>query len=416
MAARQSANRTGRTKNRGGGANEATRHEPADAPGRPVRGLRKAVFALVAVCLGILVALGIAEVAVRAFDLAPAYNLVFQENYRLSEDDVLKYELMPGSPEGDHAISSVGLRDREFTSPKPADVFRLALIGDSVTYGLFCKRDALFAESLERLLNTHAPGGSPHYEVLNMGVVGYNTRQVVQRLRVQGPAIEPDLVIYGYVLNDPQAYSLELESLRAMKSAADRSLSDALSRGMWRGLSHSRLAVMIKRTQITVDQPILPSFGPGFEAYRAGRHIEYLRSLHEDARSWSMVAAGLAELSTVASSLGDVPVLVAVFPISLDTEPDTYPLAGIHTKVMAEATRAGLKSLDLAPVFQAVEAAEGRHFFNDFMHLNHNGHDVAAVTLFKWLCESGSLPDPAPSFNAIFRRMDRDCRIAMILE
>jgi len=377
--------------------------------------MRKLVFAMGAGSLSVVVALLIAEVSVRVFGLAPAHNVVFEETLRLSDDAVLEYELMPGSPDGAYTISSMGLRAREFSSPKPAGVFRIALLGDSVTFGLFCERDELFASELERLLNSYAPPGSPRYEVLNMGVAGYNTRQVVRRLQILGPAVEPDLVIYGYVLNDPQAYSLETESLQAMESAADQSLGDALSRGIWRTLSYSRLAVMIKRTQITVAQPKLHRFEPGFAAFRAGRHVEYIRSLHADAGSWSMVSSGMAELATVAKSLGDVPVLVAVLPISFVRNADGYPVSDVHAKVMAEAERRGLGSTDLAPAFQAVEAAEGRRFFIDFLHMNPDGHHVVAVALFKWLCESGSLSDESPSIASILKLQDRDGRIAKLL-
>jgi hypothetical protein len=67
-------------------------------------------------------------------------------------------------------INSAGFRDREFPIPKPEGVFRIAAIGDSVTYGHECAQEAAYPKQLERLLNLAAGDAAPRYEVLNFGV------------------------------------------------------------------------------------------------------------------------------------------------------------------------------------------------------------------------------------------------------
>ena len=68
--------------------------------------------------------LGVAEIAVRAFNVGPRILVLNHGNYRLSGDLILRYELAPGSPDGDTVISSGGLRDREFSVAKPPRTFR----------------------------------------------------------------------------------------------------------------------------------------------------------------------------------------------------------------------------------------------------------------------------------------------------
>ena len=73
--------------------------------------------------------LGVAEFAVRAFNVGPRILVLNHGNYRLSGDLILRYELAPGSPDGDTVISRGGLRDREFSVAKPPRTFRIACIG-----------------------------------------------------------------------------------------------------------------------------------------------------------------------------------------------------------------------------------------------------------------------------------------------
>ncbi len=89
-------------------------------------------LALVGVSTG--VSLLLAEAAVRVFGLGPEIHAVYRENYRLSADTKLGYELVPGSRDGAFRINSDGMRDRERTREKPPGAFLNACIGHSINY------------------------------------------------------------------------------------------------------------------------------------------------------------------------------------------------------------------------------------------------------------------------------------------
>ena len=70
------------------------------------------------------------------------------------------------------------------------------------------------------MLNATTPRGVPRYEVLNLGVIGYNISEIGERLRSIGMRYDPDLILYGYVLNDPQSFSHQAHILESLREVA----------------------------------------------------------------------------------------------------------------------------------------------------------------------------------------------------
>lgn len=103
-----------------------------------------------------------------------------------------------------HSINHDGLRDLDdYTLDKPANVFRIAVLGDSFTYGLFVNDSDVYSEKLERLLNT--PGrcaSGQKVEVINFGVPGYDVEMSAYRYNIRGKKYDPDLVVWYLIEND----------------------------------------------------------------------------------------------------------------------------------------------------------------------------------------------------------------------
>jgi len=94
------------------------------------------------------------------------------------------------------AISSAGLRDREYPLGKPSGTKRVAVLGDSFTAGLGVKAGEVFTEVMERAL-----GGKT--EVLNFGVNGFGPTQEYLLLKTRAWQYRPDLVLMVfYIGND----------------------------------------------------------------------------------------------------------------------------------------------------------------------------------------------------------------------
>lgn len=127
------------------------------------------------------------------------------EIYRRSTNRTLRYELKPNTKtvyEGQKVeINSDGFRDREYALQKPENSYRIAVIGDSVAFGRFNPPTDNLARRLEAALKKICP--QKNFEVLNMGVEGYNTIQEKEMLKVKALKYNPDMIIVYYSFNDP---------------------------------------------------------------------------------------------------------------------------------------------------------------------------------------------------------------------
>lgn len=354
---------------------------------------------LALLCASGLIALVLGELAVRLFDLGPGIHVVFRESYQLSENPILRYELRPGSRSGPVQVNRHGMRDREHALEKDPEVFRIACIGDSITFGMRVGMGENWCDRLEEYLGRHYAPLGPSFEVLDFAVTGYNVAQCVESLEARALAFEPDLVLYGYCLNDPQDYSFELENLRARLSAAESRYRSALLDG-GRLLTRSRLYMLARyalerrseagrRQDSDAPDPGSIAPEPEWESLVRGTWVDYFRRLHAPGPGWRRVEDGLSRLAAIGAREG-IPIHVLVFPVFRDLE--AHPLEGVHAKVVAAARKRGLRALDLAGAYRAVARARPEPIRADDLHPNELGHVLAALAALQRLLGSGELP------------------------
>jgi len=126
---------------------------------------------------------------------------IYCEGYRPSDNDKIVYELQPNFriKSLNARISSQGLNDRYFPVVKPAGVYRIAILGDSTSFGWKIGPEHSFPKMLEKLLNDRLHG---KYEVINFSVPGYNTSQELAVLKEKVVKFQPDMVVLVYCGND----------------------------------------------------------------------------------------------------------------------------------------------------------------------------------------------------------------------
>jgi lysophospholipase L1-like esterase len=360
-------------------------------------------------------ALALAELVVRVFDLGPRVEALASESYRLSGNPRLGYELAPHASDGEGEISAAGLRDRDYPLAKPAGTRRIAVLGDSIAYGLRLRREQSFPEQLERLLGRHFAGPGAAFEVLNFGVPGYGLAQVVETLRARALPFAPDLVLYAYCLNDPQPYSLELENLLAHTPSAARDYRAALAREGARAAAHSRLYLLARYGLRSLtregraygEAALWHRDDPQFVALEQGRHARYYAELHRAEASWGPAQAQLDALAELSRSSG-VPVLVLVFPLLVEL--DRYPLAPLHVQLRAALAARSLGWMDLLPLFREV-ARRDPDLARDPLHPTARGHRlVALAALYRLLDEGWVEGRSASDFEALATELKVDPR------
>ena len=120
--------------------------------------------------------------------------------------------------------NELGFRSAPVT-PRTPGRRRLVVVGDSWTLGPGVRFDAVFTQELQRLLDR----AGPSWEVINLGMMGWNTTNELTALRVLLPALKPDVVVICPTSNDIDD-SYEVWNGRLAQSGFD---SDAIFRNSY---------------------------------------------------------------------------------------------------------------------------------------------------------------------------------------
>jgi lysophospholipase L1-like esterase len=125
----------------------------------------------------------------------------------------LSYYPTPNYRKGLTSHNSLGYRNDEFSLEKPSGVYRIVALGGSSTYDVSIKDNAAtFTAQLERLLKEDY--GYQNVQVINAGVPGYNSWEILVNLEFRVLDLDPDLVIIYENTNDVHARMVEPSAYR----------------------------------------------------------------------------------------------------------------------------------------------------------------------------------------------------------
>ncbi len=96
-------------------------------------------------------------------------------------------------------FDSDGMREPGLTIAKPAGVYRVALLGDSMVEGLQVPIDQTFGKLIEPKLSKDT---GRNVQVINFANSGYSTVQEYLQLKDKVFKYKPDLVVLGYMSRD----------------------------------------------------------------------------------------------------------------------------------------------------------------------------------------------------------------------
>lgn len=335
-----------------------------------------------------------------------AYNVDVRGVHQVSEIPELVYELKPGAERvvkaADHAasyrINSSGLRDYEYPIQKNNRVFRIVVLGDSVTFGHGVELDQAYHKILERMLNLGLKIRL-RYEVLNFGVSGYNVAMEAIVLREKALRYKPDLVIVGFNLNDgdPPPKLEEILEGRGSKTSGRIPLPGKA----WLQ-EHSYLygIVAIGGTEVFLR------LGVWKRELMYGLTANLFESITEPRReteSWRKVSDGLIQVLELSRKVNAKVVLVA-FPlqVQMDYDPRRPPMGNLtlqdlrrpQEKLREFAAEKGIAFVDLLPVYNSLRTKNRPLFVNDVTsHPDEKGHRIAAEEIYKILVSDCLIPN-----------------------
>ena len=250
-------------------------------------------------------------------------------------------------------------RDFSYTEEKPANTFRMIVLGDSFTAGTGVQFDDTFSKRLERLLNMGS--GPLKAEVLNFGVPGYNTVQE-EMLFKKAVVRQPDLALLEITLNDA-----EMQPFRVAFPNFDPSGEKLLRKPIFQWW----------RTAAFVAQRLINT-----ESHRF--YIKYHQSLFEEPESWKRFSSAIVAMRDVARA-NKIKFAAVVFPMFSYPIDEHYPFWSVHTKINGLLDDLGVDHLDLAKSFEGIPPARLQILPGADSHPNEIGHRIAADRIYAWL-------------------------------
>jgi lysophospholipase L1-like esterase len=133
------------------------------------------------------------------------------------------YVASPGFP----GHNRLGYRGPEVAIPKPPGIFRIVAVGGSTTYGIATDWEDAYPAQLQNMLRDDY--GYTNVEVVNAGLSGYNSWDILANFEFRVAELQPDLIIFYEAINDVPARAVAPECYQGLNAA--RGLNPV--RGIW---------------------------------------------------------------------------------------------------------------------------------------------------------------------------------------
>jgi lysophospholipase L1-like esterase len=147
------------------------------------------------------------------YDRYVLFTSIEPQDLAFTPHPYLGYYPTPNYHKGGIVHNSLGYRSDEFSLAKPSGVYRIVVLGGSSTYDVSIEDYAkTFTAQLEQRLKDEY--GYENVEVINAGVPGYNSWEILINLEFRVLDLDPDLVIIYEGTNDVHARLVEPTSYR----------------------------------------------------------------------------------------------------------------------------------------------------------------------------------------------------------
>lgn len=346
------------------------------------------------------VTLGVIEIALRLAGYNPVSTL-FQPNGRFaplvreSADPQRIYELRPATSgrgwDTDVSVNFHGFRGPAISPQKRANLFRIAVLGDSVSFANYLPEDAAFP----RLLESQLLASGRNVEVVNLSVPGYNTLQEVSTLRDIGVQFSPDLVVLAYCINDLGISSGVLEYISRLRKYRGSIYKSRVAQFV--RVQLDRLEQMGYFNDPNSPENLLLSNPKWSEDVSSDsellRLIESLRDhtirhpqlhpfvqLHADPKAVARFRFALTTLQRLSDQF-KFDVIVVIVPLLRETPEERPGHELAYGIVRHETTRAGFSLINLHETFATEGFAKFELRSGDPLHPNSYGHALIAKRL-----------------------------------
>ena len=287
-------------------------------------------------------------------------------------------------------INDDGYRGRRVTVPKPAGVYRILLLGDSLIESQYVDDGQTFGEQLEADLRRR---GGDRVEVVAIGRAGYTITDEAAYFREKGHRLEPDLVVLVSPLNDVSDLSRRVQYRELLKQLSGYEQRHSVLQAIVAPLRSTALYNFLYRKWV-------------YLAYRTSLPVGAIdpRPLHEEvsfreARAGEWSPRYREYFERYCQLLGDFyreiarpprRFLYAVFP---DVEQmDASDPETMQRNLKRCADGHGIRVVDLLPAMRAASRERQLFLVPHDRHPNGAGYAVASATIGGELVRAGWVP------------------------
>ncbi|MFC2174018.1 SGNH/GDSL hydrolase family protein [Acidobacteriota bacterium] len=318
--------------------------------------MKKTLFRITAIVLALLVGLTVFEVSTR---------IVRSRTPQKRSTAVPSNSFWPKN--------TLGFRDRNYRIGKPTGFFRIAVIGDSFTWGHGVTAWDTYPKRMERALAGF--NRSLQIEVPNCSQRGWNTVAELRALEKDVLLLEPDVVVVGFCLNDPEP-----------SNPQDR---DALLAEVKRHMPSSKLGANLYKWSSFYRF----SFDRIENTRQRRAFLSYYQKLYDDDYSgWQACVEALSGMQERLSAQ-DIRFSVVIFPVFDSPLKETYPYRALHDKIMDICAFRGIPCLDLLPFYEGIDPSRLTVVPFTDPHPSEIAHRIASDAIIGFLKAEGLLPE-----------------------
>lgn len=254
------------------------------------------------------------------------------------------------------------IRERPWNAEKPDNVVRIVFLGDSYTWGAGVPYNLTYVKHLEWMLNASS---RRRYEVLNFGKSGATISDEARMLD-QVKQIQPDFLIIGYFLDDPETS----RDVPAVIMQVHEAINNPPKWRRWL-LKHS---YAYRRRWYKARSCDLRQ-----------AQVRYIRSLYEPQSRYQDNFAKALTAFVAFRQRVNIPVVFVLWPHLGFPLNETYPFRDIHIEIGSRLRNLGFPVLDLLEIFNRMDIRRLPTVPLYDPHPGEIAHRVAGDSLFEWL-------------------------------
>lgn len=258
--------------------------------------------------------------------------------------------------------NSLGYKEREFDLAKSDNIYRIAVIGDSLTFGQGVAEKDRFSNLIEVYLNS----GGKSYQVLNFGKPGSETIDHLKVLKDVVLKTEPDFILLQWFVNDVEG-NFKREEIKYLRLLPSDTLTSILQR-------YSAIYYLINRKWQSVQMA----------AGLSNNYVEYMHTRFRDSNSLHSLSASKVLKDFIHHcKIRKIDLGIVLFPLLSSDLDEMYPFTYLHDRVLECCAQEGIPCVDLRNSF-AKHPRRKELWVNRFdAHPSALAHRIAADRLFE---------------------------------